>query len=391
MLRFPRAFTFSAFRLSALLLGCPSLAQIPAPLLKAGPAGHYLTDENGTPFQLRGEAAWSLPVQLAREGVTAYLDDRQAKGFNAMLVEVINVNDGYATNAPKNAYGETPFQSADTRHLITTHWARNSTGTDGKPAWLTLNSSYTGIDELAGRILADYAVAPILPSALLESYYEGSLPGQPQLTTREVRGEAWKAYLSGACGNFYAHHSIWPFGSNWQAALGSPGALSIAKLNGFFAGLAWWNLIPDLGNTLVTGDKGSGRNSLSAARADVGSFAVIYVPTGGTFTVDLSRLTGKAVKATWFDPYSGATHAASASPLAKSARVFNPVGENGKNADPAAANDWVLLLESDVTAGILPDRRHDRTGRKGIEFAFAGKRSNLRGQFVTSSRKDGKN
>jgi hypothetical protein len=432
-----------------LFLARAAAVQLSAPLLKVGPTGHYLVDENGRPFQLRGEAAWALPVQLAREGVLAYLDDRQAKGFNALMVETINAKDGYAANAPRNAYGESPFVaddftrrneaywthidfildeagkrgmvvlmsalylgyggggegwyaaavsagpeairdygaflgarysgrknliwvnggdfrpptpaipdalaagilSADKGHLFTTHWARNSTGTDGNPSWLTLNSSYTGIDNVESRILADYAAAA-LPTLLLESYYEGSLSGQPQLTARDVRGEAWQAYLSGASGNFYGHHSIWPFSSDWQAALSSPGALSLSNQNAFFAKTEWWKLAPDAGNALVTSAKGSGKDMLAAALADDGSFAVIYAPAGAAFTADLSKLAGKSVKASWIDPSSGAAHNAAGSPFARSAHVFDPAGENGKNADAAAAGDWVLLLEADGVTGL---------------------------------------
>ncbi|MBW8890096.1 MAG: glycoside hydrolase family 140 protein [Fibrobacteres bacterium] len=433
----------------SLCLSFAVAAQLSAPLLTVGPSKHYLVDENGKPFQLRGEAAWALAVQLTREDVLAYLDDRQAKGFNALLIEAVNVDDGYAANAPKNAYGELPFVaddftrrneaywahvdfildeagkrgmvvlmsalylgynggsegwyaaavsagadairdygaflgvryagrkniiwvnggdfrpptlaipdalaagilSADKNHLFTTHWARNSTGTDANPSWLTLNSSYTGIDNLASRVLADYAAAA-LPTLLLESYYEGSLAGQLQLTAREVRGEAWQAYLSGACGNFYGHHSVWPFPSDWRTALGSPGALSLSKQNAFFAGADWWKLVPDADNALVTTSKGSGKDMLAAARADDGSFAVVYAPGGAAFSADLSKLAGKSVKASWIDPYSGAAHGAAGSPFAKSAHAFDPAGENGKNADPAAADDWVLLLESDAATEV---------------------------------------
>jgi len=200
-------------------------------------------------------------------------------------------------------------------------------------------------------VQADYAAAA-LPTVLLESHYEGTLAGQPQLTTREVRGEAWQAYLSGAGGNFYGHHTVWPFASGWQAALGSPGALSLAKQNAFFAGVEWWKLAPDADNSLVPANKGSGKEMLAAARAEDGSFAVIYAPDGAAFMADLSKLAGKAVNASWFDPYSGAAHAAAGSPFAKSPHAFDPAGENGKNADPATARDWVLLLESEAATGL---------------------------------------
>ena len=43
----------------------------------------------GDPFLLQGEAAWALMAQLRREEVDAYLADRKAKGFNTLLVSLI--------------------------------------------------------------------------------------------------------------------------------------------------------------------------------------------------------------------------------------------------------------------------------------------------------------
>lgn len=421
--------------------------QVSAPLLKVGPGGHHLVDENGTPFQLRGEAAWSLAVQLTREDAAAYFSDRRAKGFNALMVEIINVQDGYAANAPKNAYGDLPFVAEDFRqrneaywkhidyivdeaanygmvvlavplylgygggsegwfaaastagteairdygaflgrryalrknivwvnggdyrpsslaipdalasgiaevdksHLITTHWARNSAGTDGNPAWLTLNSSYAGVDNIVPRVQADYARAPALPTFLIEGHYEGSLSGQPSLLTREVRSQAWQAYLSGACGNFYAHHSVWLFGGGWKAALNSPGAQSLAQLNAFFAKREWWRLVPDTGNTLVTSARGSGKEAIAAALADDGSFAVIYCPNGSVFDADLSKLKGKAVKAGAFNPANGETMEFPGSPYAPAKQSFPMPSFNG---DPQGAKDWVVLLEAAEGTGI---------------------------------------
>lgn len=430
-----------------------------APLLKVGPDKHHLVDEAGTPFQLRGEAAWCLPVQLTREQAVTYLDDRMAKGFNALMVELINAKDGYAANAPKNAYGELPFigddfrkrneaywthidylvdeagkrgmavlavplylgygggsegwynaavsagaeaikdygaflgaryagkknilwvnggdfrpptlaipdalasgiLSMDKTHLFTTHWARNSAGTDGNPSWLTLNSTYAGVDNIIARTLADYARSPALPSFLIEGHYEGPLSGQPSLTTREVRSQAWQAYLSGACGNFYAHHAVWLFGGGWNAALNSPGAQSLARQNAFFAKREWWKLVPD--TAMVTSGQRTGKHRISAARAEDGSFAVIYVPDGstGNFVLDYKGMKGNAVKASSFDPHNGAVMDFPGGPQPKPGMTFNMVG---KNADPATAFDWVILLEGVDISGIAPRPRRTEKRRR---------------------------
>ena len=73
--------------------------------VKAG--RRHLVDATGRPFLIHGDTAWSLIAQLTREDVLLYLDDRRARGFNTILVSLLEHR--FATNAPANAYGEPPF------------------------------------------------------------------------------------------------------------------------------------------------------------------------------------------------------------------------------------------------------------------------------------------
>jgi hypothetical protein len=75
--------------------------------LSVGPGERYLVDAAGRPFLIQGDTAWSLIAQLTREDVELYLDDRRARGFNTILVNLIESR--FATNAPANAYGQSPF------------------------------------------------------------------------------------------------------------------------------------------------------------------------------------------------------------------------------------------------------------------------------------------
>ena len=67
----------------------------------------YLLDTQGNPFLIQGDSAWSLMVQLTDAEVDQYLDNRQAKGFNTLLVSLLERY--FADNAPKNANGDGPF------------------------------------------------------------------------------------------------------------------------------------------------------------------------------------------------------------------------------------------------------------------------------------------
>ena len=84
----------------------PAAGQAAFPLhLEAGK--RYLIDAAGTPFLMQGDSPWSLIVQLTREQVDVYLDDRRARGFNTLLVNLLE--HAFANNPPKNVYGQGPF------------------------------------------------------------------------------------------------------------------------------------------------------------------------------------------------------------------------------------------------------------------------------------------
>ena len=76
--------------------------------LAARPGKRYLVDAVGKPFLIHGDTAWSLIADLTREDVDRYLKDRRARGFNTLLVNLIETR--FAKNAPAYAYGELPFQ-----------------------------------------------------------------------------------------------------------------------------------------------------------------------------------------------------------------------------------------------------------------------------------------
>src|SRR5581483_5385903 len=79
--------------------------------LRVAPGGRYLIDQRGTPFLIKGEAAWLALVNLTPAEQEHYLSDRSAKGFN--LVEVMLVNHDYTSapspTPPANRAGEQPF------------------------------------------------------------------------------------------------------------------------------------------------------------------------------------------------------------------------------------------------------------------------------------------
>jgi hypothetical protein len=82
----------------------PAAAQFP---LRISSSRRYLVDSADRPFLIRGDAAWSLIAQLTREEAVLYLEDRRRKGFNLLLVNLIEHH--FADRPPANAYGDAPF------------------------------------------------------------------------------------------------------------------------------------------------------------------------------------------------------------------------------------------------------------------------------------------
>ncbi len=75
--------------------------------LKVKPGQRYLEDARGMPFLMHGDAAWSLIAALKKEDVELYLEDRRSRGFNTLLVSLLEHH--FASHAPANAYGQQPF------------------------------------------------------------------------------------------------------------------------------------------------------------------------------------------------------------------------------------------------------------------------------------------
>ncbi|BAV34006.1 hypothetical protein SCL_1703 [Sulfuricaulis limicola] len=78
--------------------------------LKLSPNGLHLVDQTNQPFFMNGDSAWSLISQLSQADADAYLSDRAQKGFNLVLVNLIEHK--FATNAPANLAGQVPFAAA---------------------------------------------------------------------------------------------------------------------------------------------------------------------------------------------------------------------------------------------------------------------------------------
>lgn len=83
----------------------------PAFPLRVSDNKRYLVDAKGRPFLINGDSPWELAWQLTREEAAELLDDRRAKGFNAILVDVLPYSEWSPYLTEKNRYGHGPFRT----------------------------------------------------------------------------------------------------------------------------------------------------------------------------------------------------------------------------------------------------------------------------------------
>jgi len=107
--------------------------------LKVSANGRYLVDQSNTPFFIHGDSPWSAIAQLplaGEGGATAtntwdyFLTNRQAKGFNAVIVNAIE--NEFSATPPKDILGNLPFNAGatwwsnafNTAEINDAYWAR---------------------------------------------------------------------------------------------------------------------------------------------------------------------------------------------------------------------------------------------------------------------------
>ena len=143
-----------------LVLGCSAVAHADdlALPLSVGSDGRTLVDAQGAPVLLNGDTAWSMIVGWTREETIRYLDNRRGKGFNAIIVNLIERYYGGDANpygAPTNRYGHGPFltpgdfSAPNSNYFDHAEWVVSNAAARGlllflTPAYLGYTSSSEG-------------------------------------------------------------------------------------------------------------------------------------------------------------------------------------------------------------------------------------------------------
>ena len=157
---------------------------------------------------------------------------------------------------------------------------------------------------------------------------------------------AYRQIFAGAFGHTYGHESIWHFAPraepdhehflysttlSWIDALKAPGAKQMGYIVKLMQSRDILSRIPD--NTMVTSnsDDYSEQNAL-ATRGE--GYAFVYLPKGGSVTLNLGIISGTEIRASWFNPRTGETE------------VIETIENNGtEDFDTESTEDMILILD----------------------------------------------
>jgi hypothetical protein len=276
-----------------------------------------------------------------------------------------------------NAMG-TALKEADPSHLITFHpfgRTQSSRWFHSEP-WLDFNMFQSGHrrydqDTEPGAkgednwryVAEDYAKKPLKPTVDGEPSYEGIPQGlhdatQPYWKAADARRYAYWSVFAGALGHTYGDNAVFqmhkpgdgPGGyapkNYWYEAIDDPGAGQMQHLKHLMLSRPFLERIPD--QSVIAGENGVRYDYVIATRGN--SYCFAYAYTARPFDVQLGVISGKRVRAWWYDPRTGSARQAGVF-ANQGVRRFTPPGKR------ASGNDWVLVLDDESKRFQTPGSR----------------------------------
>ena len=245
------------------------------------------------------------------------------------------------------------------RHLMTFHpyGGRHSATWFHYSDWLDFNMIQSGHNPTGNNyynILLDYNRRPPKPCMDGEPAYEyppNDMPGHRAVGDLQVRWRAYWALFAGAHGHTYGTHPIWQMyapgreplwdvHTAWYDALDLPGANQLPYLKALVFSRPFLTRIPDqtviylgleegLSHVQVTRDGKPERNDAS--------YIMAYFPRRCSVTLRTECISGKRIRAWWFNPRDGSAQGIGEFPRQSRGEFSPPTGSE--------TEDWVLVLD----------------------------------------------
>lgn len=300
------------------------------------------------------------------ESYTKFITDRYKNRSN-----IIWLNGGDIKGSDSIAVWQTigkGLRAQDPNHLITFHPRGRTSSTEWfhNEEWLDFNMFQSGHrrydqdttakekhhygEDNWKHVQYDYSLSPAKPTIDGEPSYEGIPQGlhdtlQPRWTDSDVRRYGYWSVFAGAFGYTYGQNSVMQmhnakdtgsaYGSHqyWDDAMNEPGAGQMVHIKTLMLSRPFLERVPD--QSLIV-DNGEKYDYLVATRG--ADYAFVYTYTGRNFKVNMGKISGDKVKASWFNPRDGKTTEIGEFPNTGT-HEFDPP------AEVKAGNDWVLILD----------------------------------------------
>jgi hypothetical protein len=245
--------------------------------------------------------------------------------------------------------------------LMTFHCQPKGTGSSSQwfqdDEWLDMNMLQTGhcrntpVWETVG---ADYNHIPTKPVLNGECIYE-EMPvcfNAKELgyaSAYDVRKAAYLSVFAGACGHTYGCGPVIFFGDKgsnlfanlhrWKEALDFAGANEMKYLRALVESRPMLDFVPDEGMLMDEGSCDAER--IQAIRG--ANYAFVYSAYGDPILIKPHAISGKMVRATWYDPRTGKSTVIGLYNNDKQLSFTPPLPVN--SPVPSQREDWVLILD----------------------------------------------
>ncbi|MDQ6814899.1 MAG: glycoside hydrolase family 140 protein [Bacteroidota bacterium] len=217
--------------------------------------------------------------------------------------------------------------------------------------WLDLNMLQTGHcreNNIWDRIEAVYNKTPAKPVLDGETLYEDhpvcfNAKDLGTSSAYDIRKHAYIDVFAGACGHTYGCHDVWQMYAAdrapvngphfpWYVAIDLPGAGQMKYLRQLMESRPMLDRVPD--QSLIKDALGA-NNRIQATRGK--EYLFVYTTEGKPITVNMGKISGKEVKAFWYNPKNGESKDIGRFPNTGQ-QMFTP-------SSTGYGNDWVLVLE----------------------------------------------
>lgn len=317
---------------------------------------------------------WGSPVKDGKVSVeqttkyASFLAERWKDRSNIIWLNGGDIN-GSDSTAVWLEMGKT-IKSIDQNHLMTFHPRGRTASSDWfhNEPWLDFNMVQSGhrrYDQDTSSnekkhygednwkfMEVDWALKPVKPTIDGEPSYEGIPQGlhnitEPRWQDHDVRRYGYWSVFAGAFGYTYGQNSVMQmhsasdsttaYGSSelWTEGLRAPGAGQMQYLKDLMLSRDnYFDRVPD--QTLVA-ENGEKYNRLLATRTD--RYAFVYNYNGREMKINMGKIQGDKVKASWFNPRTG-EETVIGDVENTGVQTFQPEGGQKDG------NDWVLILDS---------------------------------------------